>query len=251
MIDPAELPDHIRAEIEAARALTLEQEAARAAAEAELARLKTRFTELQKAELAAYPARYLVGTGDAALEAAKARMGTNEVESAEAAARRFAGELQRLQDGLIAAGVRVDPNAPVDTAAVDAALALVADTLEVRRAAERADSDPEAGRLAVMQAMGWSDDRGSTEYAGAMWELAGEVAEAVVLAVEPPGPAITGPEWVTTPADQHEREQAVIAAATAYREACRELDWRAEIQPRFDALGQIRATVDALQAATR
>lgn len=66
-----------------------------------------------------------------------------------------------------------------------------------------------------------------------------------------PGPAITGPEWVTTPADQHEREQAVIAAATAYREACRDIDWRAEIQPRFDALGQIRSTVDALQAATR
>lgn len=48
----------------------------------------------------------------------------NEAESAEAAARRFAGELQRLYDGLIAAGVRTDPHAPVDTAAVDAALAL-------------------------------------------------------------------------------------------------------------------------------
>lgn len=48
---------------------------------------------------------------------------TNTTERAEDAARRFAGELQRLLDGLAERGIEPAPESPVGTAAVDTALA--------------------------------------------------------------------------------------------------------------------------------
>jgi hypothetical protein len=62
------------------------------------------------------------------------------METPEAAARRFAGELGRLHDGLEARGVEL--SGPIDTAAVDAALNLADQA--ARRSAEPNDADVHA-----------------------------------------------------------------------------------------------------------
>lgn len=66
----------------------------------------------------------------------------------------------------------------------DECLALVA-TRAVETAAR---ANAEAARAAVMEAMGWEDDRNSgdrAEFRGACWNLAAEIVQAVVEAIAP------------------------------------------------------------------
>lgn len=47
-----------------------------------------------------------------------------------------------------------------------------------------ADTTLDRARAAVMHQMGWEDDRQASEWAGAIWDAAGDVAQAVIDVVE-------------------------------------------------------------------
>lgn len=61
-------------------------------------------------------------------------------------------------------------------------------------------------------------------------------------------PAITGPEWVTTPAEQHAREQAVVVAARALERLTTDQQYVDAIQRALTLATDLQVAVNRLDA---